>query len=263
VGGLSHYIEAEGIATAGISLIREHTERIKPPRALWVPFELGRPFGPPNHPEFQKDVLRSLLALFSREAGPILEDYPHESPLTEEADEAWSCVLPLPPLETAGSPAEAVRQTLLQEVGNLAPWYAESVRRRGRSTFGLSGASVDQMDEIANFLARLAAGEDPSPPQGLTEPMPQALRFMVDDVKAYYMEAANEQPGPAAPGGVRMWRWFYHETRMGRVLYDLRDRLVAEHAARTAANGGTPPPGPPPPNMISARFAQRPAFGDS
>jgi hypothetical protein len=261
VGGLSHYIEAEGIATAGISLIREHTERIKPPRAPWVPFELGRPFGPPNHPEFQKDVLRSLLALFSREAGPVLEDYPHESPVTDESDEAWSCVLPLPPLDTGASSSEALRHALLQEVGNLAPWYAESVRRRGRSTFGLSGASVDQMDEIADFLARLAAGEDPSPPQGLTEPMPQALRFMVDDVKAYYMEAANEQPGASTPGGVRMWRWFYHETRMGQVLYDLRDRLAAEQAAQTAANGGTPP-GPPPPNMISARFAQRPVFSE-
>jgi hypothetical protein len=179
--------------------------------------------------------------------------------VAEETYEAWSCVLPLPPLETAGSPADALRQALLQEVGNLSPWYAESVRRRGRSTFGLSGLTADRMDEIAEFLARLAAGEDASPPQGFAEPMPQALRFMVDDVKAYYMEAANEQPGASTPGGVRMWRWFYHETRIGQVLYDLRDRLAAELAARTAANGGTPPPGPPPPNLISARFAQRPS----
>jgi hypothetical protein len=223
-----------------------------------VPFELGRPLGPPNHPDFQKDVLRSLLALFSRESGPVLEDYPHESPVTEEMDAVWSCPLPLPPLEEAATPGDALAQALRQEVGNLAPWYGESVRRRGRTTFGLSGLTADRMDEIAEFLARMAAGEDAEPPQGLTEPMPQAIRYMVDDVKAYYMEAVNEQPGAPPPGGARMWTWFYHETRMGEALYDLRDRFEAERAAATEANGGQPPPGPPPPNMISARFAKRP-----
>jgi len=225
-----------------------------------VPFELGRPFGAPNHPEFQKDVLRSLLALFSRESGPVLEDYPHDSPVTAEMDAVWTCELPLPPLDPAATPADALAQAVLQEVGNLAPWYAESIRRRGRTTFGLSGLTADRMDEIGEFLSRMAAGEDPAPPEGLADPMPAGIRFMVDDVKAYYMEAANEQPGAAPPGGVRMWTWFYHETRMGQALYDLRDRFAAELAERTKANGGEAPPGPPPPNMISARFAKRPGL---
>jgi len=203
-------------------------------------------------------VLSSLLALFSRPSGPVLEDYPHESPVTEEMDAAWSCALPLPPLEAATTPAEAMTQSLLQEVGNLAPWYAESVRRRGRTTFGLSGLTPDRIDEMAEFLARMSAGEDPEPPSGLADPMPQAIRFMADDIKAYYMEAANEQPGAPPPGGARIWTWFFHETRMGQVLYDLRDRFAAELAEKTKANGGQPPPGPPPPNVISARFAKRP-----
>ena len=223
-----------------------------------MPFELGRPLGAPNYPDFQMDVLRSLLALFSRGSGPVLEDYPNDSPVTAEMDAAWSCALPLPPLEAAATPGDALTQSLLQEVGSLAPWYAESIRRRGRTTFGLSGLTADRMDEVAEFLARMAAGEDPEPPGGLADPMPQAIRFMVDDVKAYYMEAVNEQPGAPPPGGVRMWTWFYHETRMGQALYDLRDRFAAERAAETEANGGQPPPGPPPPNMISARFAERP-----
>jgi hypothetical protein len=173
-------------------------------------------------------------------------------------DAAWSCALPLPPLEPAATPAEALVQSVLQEAGNLAPWYAESVRRRGRTTFGVSGLTADRMDEIAEYLARMSAGEDPAPPEGLADPLPGAIRYMVDDVKAYYMEAANEQPGAPPPGGVRMWRWFYHETRMGLLLYDLRDRFAAELAARTEANGGQAPPGPPPPNMISVRFNRRP-----
>jgi hypothetical protein len=255
---LQHYIEAEGVPTAAISLIREHTEKINPPRSLWVPFELGRPLGPPDNPEFQMDVLRSLLGLFARETGPVIEDYPYDSPVTAESDAAWSCILPLPPLESTSSPAEALKQSLLQEVGSLAPWYEESVRRLGRSTFGLSGLTADSMPEIAAFLADVAAGENPELPSGLSDQLPGAIRYMADDVKAYYMEAANEQPGAHTPGGDRMWTWLYHETRMGRVFYDLRDRLATEYEERTAANGGQPPPGPPPVNPVSARFARRP-----
>ncbi len=223
-----------------------------------MPFELGRPFGPPNHADFQLDVLRTLLGLFAAESGPVLRDYPHDSPVTDEMDAIWACALPLPPLEPAATPAEALVQAVQQEVGSLAPWYAESIRRRGRTTFGLSGLTADDMPAIAEFLARMSVGENPEPPEGLSDPLPGAIRFMVDDVKAYYMEAANEQPGAPPPGGARMWRWFFHETRMGALLYDLRDRFNAEREEATQANGGQPPPGPPPPNMISVRFAQRP-----
>jgi hypothetical protein len=222
-----------------------------------VPFELGRPFGAPNQPEFQSDVLRALLALFARLHGPVLEDYPYDAPQTDEMDAAWACALPLPPLEPAATAAEALKQSLQQEVGMLAPWYAESVRRRGRTTVNLSGLSPERAPEIAAFLANMAAGEDPAAPAGLADPMPQALRSMADDLKAYYTEAVNEQPG-APPSGVRMWRWLYHDTRLGEVLYNLRDRFAAELKARTEANGGQAPPGLPPPLLIPARFSKRP-----
>ena len=58
MGGLAHYLEDEGVATTQISLIREHSEAMKPPRALWVPFELGRPLGAPSDAAFQRRVQR-------------------------------------------------------------------------------------------------------------------------------------------------------------------------------------------------------------
>ena len=51
-------MEAEGLPTTQISLVRMHTEVIQPPRALWVPFELGRPFGTPGEAAFQRRVIR-------------------------------------------------------------------------------------------------------------------------------------------------------------------------------------------------------------
>jgi hypothetical protein len=132
------------------------------------------------------------------------------------------------------------------------------VRRRGRTTFRLSGLTPDRAPEIAEFLAAMVAGEDPDPPAGLVDAMPAAVRSMVDDLKAYYTEAVIEQPGAPPPGGVRMWSWLYHETRLGQVLYDLRDRFAAELKARTEANGGQTPPGPPPPVLVPVRFSKRP-----
>jgi hypothetical protein len=63
VGALGHFLEREGIPTTGISLVREHTEKIRPPRALWVTFELGQPMGIPGDAPFQRRVVQAALDL--------------------------------------------------------------------------------------------------------------------------------------------------------------------------------------------------------
>jgi hypothetical protein len=86
VSALGHYLEEEGIATVAIALIRPQAENTKPPRALWLPFELGRPFGPPNELAFKKRVILSALRLLELENGSvIIEDFadydPRASPI--------------------------------------------------------------------------------------------------------------------------------------------------------------------------------------
>ena len=73
--GLAHYVEEGGIPTVIISLVKKHTEVMKPPRALHVPFELGRPFGDANKPNFQRKVLLTALKLLERNDGPVLETF--------------------------------------------------------------------------------------------------------------------------------------------------------------------------------------------
>lgn len=75
MGALGHYLEEEGLATTQISLIREHTVRIRPPRALWVPFPLGRPMGEPGDTAGQIRVLTAALRLFEADQGPVLVDW--------------------------------------------------------------------------------------------------------------------------------------------------------------------------------------------
>ena len=89
MSALGHYIEEEGIATVAISLIRPQTENTKPPRALWVPFELGRSFGPPSDSIFQKSVVRAALRMLEEGGGPVrIVDFPHDDP-REKPDPGW------------------------------------------------------------------------------------------------------------------------------------------------------------------------------
>ena len=105
MGALGHYLEEEGIATVAISLIRPQTENTKPPRALWVPFELGRPFGPPSDPRFQKRAILDALRMLERETGPvIIEDFPDDDPRAQP-DPGWHP--PSIPVAVATGPADS------------------------------------------------------------------------------------------------------------------------------------------------------------
>src|SRR3954470_24111436 len=95
VGALGHYLEQEGIATTQISLAREHTAALAPPRALWVPFMLGRPFGVPHDADFQRNVLLAALKLLERDRGPVLEEYPFDAPHSDLGPEPEGLVCPV------------------------------------------------------------------------------------------------------------------------------------------------------------------------
>lgn len=68
-------IEREGIATVSISLLREVTEQLKPPRALFVPFSMGFPLGEPNNADLQHQTIAAALRLLERDDVPVLESF--------------------------------------------------------------------------------------------------------------------------------------------------------------------------------------------
>jgi hypothetical protein len=161
VGGLSHYLEREGLATTQISLIKEHTETIKPPRALWVSFELGRPFGKPNDPDFQHRVLSAVLDLLNEKEGPILIEYTEEAAYTE-SEGPWACPIDLSWAAEDLSEEGRLIKAFKSEMSQLRNWYDIAVAKRDRTTVGVSGVDVDNLaDFISSFLsitARKAAG---------------------------------------------------------------------------------------------------------
>lgn len=69
-------IERAGIPTVTQVFLRDVAEQVRPPRALWVPFDHGYPLGEPNDEQLQFDVLRQTFALLDRPGpGPVLADY--------------------------------------------------------------------------------------------------------------------------------------------------------------------------------------------
>ena len=72
VGLIQAEIERQGIATVSISLLKEVTCVIHPPRALFVPYRLGFPLGDANNPELQHRVIAEALKLLHEDDLPIL-----------------------------------------------------------------------------------------------------------------------------------------------------------------------------------------------
>jgi D-proline reductase (dithiol) PrdB len=75
VGLIQRAIEYAGITTVSISLLREITEKVQPPRALFVPYPLGHPLGEPDDVELQTRIIRSAFALLPRTDSPVLESF--------------------------------------------------------------------------------------------------------------------------------------------------------------------------------------------
>ncbi len=70
-------LERQGIATVVIQLLREVAERVRPPRALFVPFRHGYPLDAPGEPARQHAVLKAALRLLEKRSlqPPVLVDY--------------------------------------------------------------------------------------------------------------------------------------------------------------------------------------------
>jgi hypothetical protein len=220
VSALGHYLESEGLPTASISLIRLHTEKIRPPRALWVPFELGRPLGVPDDKLFQARVLRSLLSLFSEPKGPVLADYPEEASGAASAGlDGMACPLRFDAPETGEETLEAA---VLREIRELQPWYDLAHERRQRTTFGAAGLPVE---EVARVLCGWLLETFPGPSEEGRSPE-EMLKLAAEDLKVFYLEAAAGQPQPL--GSRQMANWFWGETAAAKLFVALRERCISD-----------------------------------
>lgn len=224
MSALGHYLEEEGIATVAVVLIRPQAENTKPPRALWVPFELGRPFGPPNDPTFQKRVVLTALGMLVEGGGPVrIIDFPDDDPRARP-DPAWQP--PFMPAAVVSGSAESLASRLEAEILLFQEAHRRWMEQHGRSTVGLSGLAIG---DSARYVADWMRGKaPPSPRDGFSAPL--ILRFAVDDLKAFCLEAAAA--GTAKPSSRQLTDWLWNATATGAAIHALREMLQAHEDDR-------------------------------
>ena len=94
MGLIQREIEKEGIATIGISIVRDYSEKVRPPRTVFLRWPFGHPLGEPGNAEQHKAVVQEALKALYRikEPGTIIdlpfrwkrEDYGRYQPPTAE-----------------------------------------------------------------------------------------------------------------------------------------------------------------------------------
>jgi hypothetical protein len=216
VGVLAHVFEAAGLATVGISLIREQAENVRAPRMLHCQFPLGRPLGIPDDPDFQHDVIRRAFALLARTDVPVLEDHPVT--IDDDSDSPASCPLP-PRFDHTLHPA-------VDEALGLRKAYDRQLAKTGRTLVGRVASPDGIPDLIAGFV-RLANGETLEA-VGLENQLAIAAS---QDLRAYYEEAAHALVD-AVPGARQAESWFFRSTATGSVVRMARDALKASGVER-------------------------------
>ncbi len=193
---------------------------MRPPRALWVPFELGRPFGEPGDKAFQRRVLDAALALLDAPSGPVLVDFEETAPSAADAP-GWR-----PAIDLGAGRAGDLRSQLLEEMTRIEPLYRAAATRRGRTTVGLTGLDGAGVAGLICDCIDGSIGDRPRPELRLTD----VLRYAADELKSIYLEAAGAAPG--RPSSRQLADWFWGETVAARALIELRRACLASDDKR-------------------------------
>lgn len=209
-------------------MVREHITKVKAPRALWVPFPFGAALGKPHDPLLQHRVLAAALDLLQYPTGPVLVDFPEEEtpgPLLQA-----SAVSPRSD-QSLADPAD--------EVTALRAFYERWLEEQaGRTAVGLCGIPQRRWRGVVRLLEAYAQGADTDlKERPAAVPLPQFIRYCVDDLKAFYYEARMVQR-PEAPAE-DLHDWFWSETALGTLLPKVAQRMnaTADPALKAIAYG--------------------------
>lgn len=173
----------------------------------------------PNDPAFQKRVLLAALKLLEAPGGPVLEDFPEDAPASTDEITTLACPVNFAQNEADFTEAEQLCAAFKREMVSLRPWYDMSVGKQGRTTVGVSGLDLDA---IGDFLCSFLKGVEPKNPRDDIS-LAYTLKFVADDLKAYYFEGITAQPGQESASGQILTDWFWQETVAGKVLLAVKE----------------------------------------
>lgn len=213
---LARTIEESGLPTSAIVLIKEQAQRVKPPRALFVPFPFGFALGKPDDSEFQHKVLAATLDLFGSDSAPVLAELPDEADAPAQLLQAGSARADL---------SKEVDLDPVDEVTALRGYFERWVEDHdGRTGVGISGVPQRRWRGLMKYLQAYANGDSVTfedMPAGMPEQ--RFLKLAADDIKAFYMEARMCQRPEQQNNDLQSWFWT--ETATGAMLAKIAARL--------------------------------------
>jgi hypothetical protein len=216
---IARVLEERGLSTIALSLVREHSVRIKAPRTVWVPFPFGISVGHRNDVREQRAVLDLAFSTLAADEGPVLLDF-------VAADRPERAA----PLQASGVEVQAQAHAIdfIAEV--------EAARDRLQPKIGLSRVDPKDYGALARWLQRYAAGEEsdfPGRPADV-ELLP-FIRFAVEDLRVMYaLDRMHAHPDESSDD---RQLWLLGATAFGIFLRTLRDYLEASDDPKVKAAG--------------------------
>jgi hypothetical protein len=210
-------LEERGLSTIAMSLVREHTVKIKPPRAVWVPFPFGLSIGHRNDIAEQRAVLDLAFSTLEAAEGPVLLDFVAKARNERAA-----------PLQASEVDVDATARSIdpVAEVDDIrARWEKRPATPHTR--VGASTVPPARFGEMVRFLQAYAGGDGAADFDGRPAEISQLqfIRYAVEDLRVMYAEARMlEHPNDEADD---IARWLLGSTALGVLMRALRDRMDA------------------------------------
>ena len=208
---LANYFESQGFTTVLVGFVREHIAAVKPPRALWLNFPMGRPLGKPNDPDYQLKVIRAAFSLLDKSPGPVLEDFPDVIPV-KDGRMGYALPVELVIAKDDIGDVDQLVAVIESEMDALLVPYEAAIAARGRTTVGASELPIQ---EFVPFIAEFVKGNNPKSPRKGLPPVP-LLKLVVEDLAAYYTEARTHRDD--IDDIELLGKWFWEETKAGVLL---------------------------------------------
>ena len=221
---IARVLEERGISTVAISLVREHTVKIKPPRAVWVPFPFGMCIGHRNDVKEQRAVLDLAFSTLEAERGPVLVDF--------AAADRRERAAPLQASDVEVDPQARAIDLVAEVEATRARWEAQGAP--AHSHVGASGVPPARFAEMARFLAAYEPGGDADfPGRSPDVAVLQFVRYCVEDLRVLYMETRMQDVRDEASDDRQ--RWLLASTALGILMRTLRDRFEASEDPKVKA----------------------------
>lgn len=201
-----------------LSLVREHTAKVNPPRAVFVPFPFGLPLGHPGNSAEQQAVLDLAFSTLDAASGPVLLDFPDSGQVDEDGS-------PLQASQVRLS-EHAADIDLATEVTLMRRYWEQHQERTRRTGVGLSRVPPQRFRGVVRFLEAFC--NDSSADAAERPPDMDKLLFIrsaIEDFRVMYVEGRLETH-PAESSADRQ-HWLLGETALGVFLRKLRDAMDA------------------------------------